>query len=77
MPKPYIPKLIWKDGKFVPNPNFKEATDNKESKLTSHGVMKECRTLFQVSKTRKHEREVYRIPNKQSFLTTIVKMCLI
>ncbi|XP_057292074.1 dynactin subunit 1-like isoform X2 [Hydractinia symbiolongicarpus] len=46
MPKPYIPKLIWKDGKFVPNPNFKETTDNRESKLTSHGVMKECRTLF-------------------------------
>jgi len=51
IPKPYMPKVLWRDGKFVPNPHLQgNATEKgeKESGLNSQVVMKECNSLMTV-----------------------------
>ncbi|XP_065678561.1 dynactin subunit 1 [Hydra vulgaris] len=40
LPKPYIPNIVWKDGKFVKN-------SSDSSKKTSQSVLKECNGLYQ------------------------------
>ena len=30
IPKPYMPKLLWRDGKFVPNPLLKETGEEEK-----------------------------------------------
>ena len=51
IPKPYMPKVLWRDGKFVPNPLLEGTTPEKgqkETGINSSTVMKECNTLMTV-----------------------------
>ena len=43
LPKPYTPKIIWKDGRFIPSQS------NPESNSTTlKGVLKDCNSLHKV-----------------------------
>uniref|UniRef100_A0A7M6DIX7 Dynactin subunit 1 n=1 Tax=Clytia hemisphaerica TaxID=252671 RepID=A0A7M6DIX7_9CNID len=46
IPKPYMPKVLWRDGKFVPNPLLQETGKKGESEVNSKTVMKECTNLM-------------------------------
>ena len=47
IPKLYMPKVLWRDGKFVPNPHL-QSEDGEKNVTSSHNVMKECNTLMTV-----------------------------
>lgn len=44
LPKPYKPKMVWKDGKFISNQNL-ETPDGDEGALSSKTVLKDCKAL--------------------------------
>jgi len=46
LPKPYTPKILWRDGKFISNPNVSSTTNSNEAKVNSQTVLKECNSLF-------------------------------